>query len=290
MIKVLLLLLLICSASASEFRTWSGTDGNLTNREQDFIISDAQKWQAVWNGMMRQADDAPQVDFNSVKLLAVFLSQKPTSGYFLNLEDVKTGYATKNITLRYFEPCLDEVILTTYNSPYFIMELPADNSVNLNIVKEFPTCYRLYNPHSGKHHWTTDENEYRVLDSLGWNAEGAQYKVCSRQRSAADKNGTANISSRPHYRLYNKHAAKHHWTLDANEYSTLQRLGWNGEGISSYLFNEAFSVANGTQALYRLYNPHNGKHFFTVDQHEYNVLETLGWIKEDVSAWVIPKN
>lgn len=42
------------------------------------------------------------------------------------------------------------------------------------------TVYRLYNPSTGDHHYTTDSNEYATLSRIGWKQEGvAWYGVAS---------------------------------------------------------------------------------------------------------------
>lgn len=80
------------------------------------------------------------------------------------------------------------------------------------------------------------------------------------------------------YRLYNSSTGDHHYTIDANEYSTLARIGWKQEG-SAWV-----SPAKAGATVYRLYNSSTGDHHYTMDSNEYATLGKLGWRQEGV-AW-----
>ena len=86
--------------------------------------------------------------------------------------------------------------------------------------------YRLYNPNSFEHHWTTDANEYTVLGTIGWIQEGADGYVFASQVSGSE----------PLYRLYNPNDGLHLWTMDANEKKVLIGIGFIDEGIACYVF------------------------------------------------------
>ena len=127
--------------------------------------------------------------------------------------------------------------------------------------------WRLYNPYSGEHHFTADENEYATLASLGWTQEGVAWY--------APASGTSV------WRLYNPYSGDHHYTTDANEYATLAALGWEQEGVA---FRSADASAKGAVAVWRLYNPYATSfyHHYTLDPNERSVLVGLGWDDEGV--------
>jgi len=87
--------------------------------------------------------------------------------------------------------------------------------------------FRLYNPTSFQHHWTTDANEYAVLATVGWNQEGIDGYLLPSQAP-----GTL-----PLYRLFlNANGGLHLWTTDANEKNVLTTSnGWTFEGIAGYV-------------------------------------------------------
>lgn len=127
--------------------------------------------------------------------------------------------------------------------------------------------YRLYNPNSGDHHYTINQNERDRLITLGWNDEGIGW-------DAPAVGGEV-------YRLYNPNAYcyNHHYTMDKNERDTLIRLGWKNEGLAWYS-----QINTESAPVYRLYNPNSGEHHYTMDKKEKDMLVTLGWNYEG-EAW-----
>ncbi len=135
------------------------------------------------------------------------------------------------------------------------------------------SMYRLYNPYSGEHHYTSDLVERGELMKAGWVYEGEAWIAPSR-------------SNTPVYRLYNPNEplGDHHYTRDEAEYDELVEAGWTGEGIGWYSDD-----AKGTP-LYRVYNPNayatgmTGAHHYTASKDEADSLVELGWVAEDI-AW-----
>jgi hypothetical protein len=96
-------------------------------------------------------------------------------------------------------------------------------------ISTYPV-YRLYNPYSGDHHFTTSLSEYSSLAGIGWIQEGqAFYSIGSRQ----DVDWTE-----PVYRLYNRwlKVGSHLFTTNEDEQGYLQDIGWNFEGVAFYAF------------------------------------------------------
>ncbi|RSX52126.1 hypothetical protein D2E25_1537 [Bifidobacterium goeldii] len=125
--------------------------------------------------------------------------------------------------------------------------------------------YRLYNPNSGLHHYTTSAFERDVLVKAGWNFEGVAFKQPTK--------GT------PVYRLYNPNNGNHHWTASKAEYDTRVAEGWHGENVAWY------QASDGDVTVWRAYNPKNGEHLYTTSAYEYQVITTQqGWQAEEV-AW-----
>lgn len=128
---------------------------------------------------------------------------------------------------------------------------------------------RLFNPKTGEHLYTADENEKNVLTANhGWNYEGIGWM-------APEESAT------PVYRVYNPNSGDHHYTTDKNEYDTLQAKGWKGEGIGWY------SDDDKTVEVHRLYNSNLkiGTHHYTQSVDERDQLVAGGeWIHEGL-AW-----
>lgn len=127
--------------------------------------------------------------------------------------------------------------------------------------------YRMYNPNSGEHFYTTSKAERHNLIVLGWDWEWGDWD--------------APASGTPVYRLYNPNAGEHHYTLSMAEVNMLKDAGWTYEGIAFY--------SGGGIAMYRQYNPNavTGSHNYTVSMAENNSLVSAGWHAEGVSWYVV---
>lgn len=127
--------------------------------------------------------------------------------------------------------------------------------------------YRLYNPNTGEHLYTTGEYEASYLEYRGWKREGIAW-------AAPYKSNT------PVYRLYNANASDHHYTSDKHEVSVLEKAGWKNEGVFWYADDE------NEMELYRFYNPNavSGSHHFTSDPVEAAALVKAGW-KQETMTW-----
>ena len=125
--------------------------------------------------------------------------------------------------------------------------------------------YRMYNPNSGEHFFTSDVNERNSLYLAGWNAEGVGWYAPT-------------SSSVPVYRLYNKNGGEHHYTKNSAEKDLLVSKGWSYEGIGWY------SDDKNTVPVYREYNPHayRNNHNYSVDVNEKKSLVAAGWNDEGI--------
>lgn len=134
--------------------------------------------------------------------------------------------------------------------------------------------YRLYNPNSGEHFYTSNKAEKDHLVSLGWRYEGIGWQAPT-------------VSNYPVYRLYNANGGEHHYTMNVAEKNSLVKLGWKYEGIGWFSAdpNDSNSVP-----LLREYNPNafSNNHNYTINANEHNWLVSLGW-KDEGKAWYATK-
>ncbi|MDO4537712.1 MAG: cellulase family glycosylhydrolase [Coriobacteriales bacterium] len=126
--------------------------------------------------------------------------------------------------------------------------------------------YRLYNPNSGEHFYTSSAGERDNIQSAGWRFEGVGWYAVS-------------SSAAPVYRLYNPNGGDHHYTLSMGERDLLAKQGWRNEGIGWY------SDETQTVPVYRQYNPNarTGAHNFTTSKAEGDALVEHGWHDEGIS-------
>lgn len=148
--------------------------------------------------------------------------------------------------------------------------------VSFGLIGTVPR-YCLYNPNNGFHFWTINTAEDFYLGSIGWNQEGANYRMYSSAGTVDSETATA------YYRLYNPNSGRHFWTSNSAEDAYLGGIGWNQEGINGYLF---LTSVTGSMPIYRLYNPNSGGHFWTVNEAEYIYLGSIGWNQEGIAGYV----
>ena len=134
--------------------------------------------------------------------------------------------------------------------------------------------YRVYNPNSGEHFYTSNKAEKDHLVSLGWKYEGIGWKAPT-------------VSNYPVYRLYNANGGEHHYTMNVAEKNSLVKLGWKYEGIGWFSAdpNDSNSIP-----LLREYNPNafSNNHNYTTNSKEHSWLVGLGW-KDEGKAWYATK-
>ena len=156
---------------------------------------------------------------------------------------------------------------TNYSRPVFYIIKPDGSSSSATASYDYNEMFRLYNPNSGEHFYTSSAPEKDNLVSVGWKYEGVAWNA-------------PKISNVPVYRLYNPNAGDHHYTISAAEKDNLVKAGWRYEGIGWYS-NDAKGVP-----LYRLYNPNAiaGSHHYTTSAAERDNLVKAGW-KDEGTAW-----
>ena len=149
-------------------------------------------------------------------------------------------------------------------SSFGMMSLPAVHAETL----ETEAMHRIYNPNSGEHFYTADEDEKDNLVNIGWQYEGVGWYAPKQSGEAV-------------YRLYNANAGDHHYTLSEDERDHLISVGWTYEDIGWYS-DKAAGVP-----VYRQYNPNAtgaGSHNYTKDEEERDALVLAGW-KDEGIGW-----
>ena len=132
-------------------------------------------------------------------------------------------------------------------------------------AKKFATTplYRLYNPWTGEHLFTTDAEEHEHLARVGWKDEGVTGKVATKE-------------GKPVHRLYNPTTGEHHYTPNADELKACIAAGWKDEGVHFY--------SNGDKPVYSMYNPYEQSfyHHYTSNKEEIAKMVKDGWKNEGV--------
>lgn len=143
-------------------------------------------------------------------------------------------------------------------------------NISYGTLREYYDMYRLYNPNSGEHFYTSNPAERDNLTGLGWRYEGVGWQAPS-------------WSNTPVYRLYNRYGGEHHYTTSVAERESLIAAGWDDEDIGWYS-DDAQAVP-----VYRQYNPNEfaNNHNYTTSLEENDHLVSLGWRAEDIGWYGI---
>jgi hypothetical protein len=179
--------------------------------------------------------------------------------------------------------------------------------IAFNSAGETPV-YRLYDPVTDLHMFTSDEQEKNSLTKSGWVDEGVAFYASEKAnvyrfanwktndhfltRDEKEKNILINngewayegvafssaTSGKPVYRLVNPINNFHMYTTDIKEKGGLTNSGWLYEGVAWY--------DDGTVPVYRMVNPRDNNHMFTKDINEVNVLKSQGWRSEGIAFHV----
>lgn len=150
-----------------------------------------------------------------------------------------------------------------------------------DITSNCEIIYRMYNPNSGEHFYTSNAEERAALYLQGWDAEDIGWIAP----------GASSVTT-PVYRLYTEGTGKggdHHYTTNEAEKNYLLSIGWKDEGILCQAVktdDKGTPVVSGTIPLYRNYNPNaaTGAHNYTTSGGEAGSLTKLGWADEGI-AW-----
>ena len=166
----------------------------------------------------------------------------------------------------------DEACTVAYD---FAAPVEGDMTLYAKWDQKSAAMYRLYNPYTGEHFYTSSAVERDSLVLVGWESEGEGWVAPS--------------EGAPVYRLYNPYVegGDHHYTLSVVERDYLVEQGWRDEGVGWYsASDEDGNAIKGAVPIYRQYNPYatTGTHNYTTSEVERDSLVAAGWNDEGV-AW-----
>lgn len=138
--------------------------------------------------------------------------------------------------------------------------------------------YRLYNPTTYQHVWTTDQQQRQLDLQAGYNDEGIAFTSISPVRQeVAPPQGKLLV-----YRFYIPQTYSHFWTTDVNERDNMINAGYDYEGVAWYSSSNTSDLP-----VYRLYAPSINQHLYTTDVNEKNnLVASGGWNDEGISQYV----
>lgn len=124
--------------------------------------------------------------------------------------------------------------------------------------------YRLFNPKTGEHMYTSGTGERDALTKDGWTLEGVGWEM---------------PMIVPIYRLFDTKSGWHMWTASLDECNNLIKNGWRYEGVGGY------GSTSKDKPVYRLFRPTDGQHFWTMNADERDNCTKNGWTYEGIAFY-----
>lgn len=112
-----------------------GTDSGYQGASQ-MVIENSQQWINCWQQHSSNADPPPpipQVDFNRYSVIAVFVGEKPTSGYSIEILSVETSgsqiqeQAPISIIVQHCQPKAGDFVTEALTYPYHMIRISKIN-------------------------------------------------------------------------------------------------------------------------------------------------------------------
>ncbi len=222
------------------YRIQTYLDGDEYHEDCSWMVSDGEGGFDYYTGTIKEG----QTYYAEINL-------EPCPGYYFDSENTVINVNGKELEDPYPYLC----------SEYAVLDVPFAFPWN-----DAP-IYRLYNPKTKEHLYTSAKKEYDVLPGYGWKQEGVGWYAPKTGQSV--------------YRLYNPKTKDHHYTCSANEAKVLtSSYGWKYDNNAKPVFK-----SGGNVNVYRLYNKSLkiGSHHLTTNKNEYNVLPKYGWKQEGVA-------
>lgn len=184
------------------------------------------------------------------------------------VSDKKNDDGTTTITLSAGDAVSDATSVPEASSEVSstTTESSASGTSDAKKTTEFTRIYKLYNPNSGEHFYTTSLGEARADQKAGWTYEGVAFYAPSQPTDT------------PVYRLSNPNTGERFYTDKLAEVNNLVQQKWVNEGIAWY--------SGGSLAVYRLSNPQEKSfnHTYTSSGGERQSLVSNGW-KDEGICW-----
>ena len=184
----------------------------------------------------------------------------------------------------YLSPAQVESLLQNTAFEYRSLENIVKNGAYLNLESalqaasalENRTVVRLYDSSSGKHVFSSNDNEIDTLVGGGWKNEGALYYN--------PKAPTTEV-----FRFYISDENRHFYTALEGERDmiignkeTFSSWEYEGAAFSAYSTND---YTNGAIAVLRYLNTNNGSHVYSTSAYEQSLLnDDSNWVNEGI-AW-----
>ncbi len=105
---------------------WKGNHCGITEQKH-MVITDPKDWAELWKQVHRgkvPIPEVPTIDFNKNMVLAVFMGQKPTSGYAIQITEISRTNGEVVVKVKEVTPPKGAILLQVLTQPFHIVVVP----------------------------------------------------------------------------------------------------------------------------------------------------------------------
>jgi len=210
------------------------------------------------------------------------ISKEPDTGriYVANKIGEELGYVLDDTELLSFR----DVDLDTETISYIGKVSSIDASANSPV-------FRFYNTRDDAFFYTHDSNEKdNILNMSSVDRNNIDEWPYAFQGSTFNAASAGGNNTKLLHRFFNADTGHHLWSMDPNEIANIKNTlpSYNYEGPSFYVYGSDPNPSdpNIGELVYRYYNSTTGKHFWTADAGERNLIQLTGvWVEEGPAFW-----
>lgn len=137
--------------------------------------------------------------------------------------------------------------------------------------------FRLFNPRTGDHFYTSNAAERSAALSSGYKDEGVLGAILT----------SSTASSTALFRLFNSRTGDHFYTTSATERATAISSGYVSEDTAGFIFPTLIAQTPSLLPMFRLFNPHTGDHFYTTSITErIRATQRSGYTFEGITGYI----
>ena len=100
-----------------------GTASGIIDR-REVVVQSEQQWQKLWNEHAPGAPPPP-IDFTKELVAGVFVGQRPTAGYQVEIVRVERENGVLTIVYRIEDPPKDSMVAQVLSQPFHLVRLPG---------------------------------------------------------------------------------------------------------------------------------------------------------------------
>ena len=99
-------------------------------KAEQLVIQTPEAWQKLWaehTAKVEPRPPLPNVDFNREMVIAVFMGEKPTGGYSIQVTGVKASENALTVTYRTKQPPPDAIVTQALTQPFHFVAVPKSS-------------------------------------------------------------------------------------------------------------------------------------------------------------------